>query len=104
MAQHYSTSVEFDIGESGENPIATLILDIDFTYTPGQPDKFWPWPGEPGYPAEVDIVRATFFNLIKTIRQPIPEAANAWLFSLLNKESLRQHMLDAVEDARAEYD
>lgn len=113
---HGNHSVEYDFGisasEGDHNPTLTFVLDIDYDYTPEQPVRLHPWPGEPGHGAEVDM-SADLFLLESTVRLPMPPEVKSWLLARIDLKQFVEEIIekelddreaarDAAEEARAE--
>jgi len=92
-------SVELELAEVDENPAATFVLDIEYTYSPGRPARLSPWPGEPPEGAELET-EADLFLLDGTKRIAIPAEAKAWLLRVIDPARYVNRILNqAAEEA-----
>ena len=82
-----SISVEYDVAEYDCNPICTLVLDIDYAYTPADRE----------HGAEVTM-RGRIWLLENAQRVELPAAVEAWL---LARVDLARYYERVVEDAQA---
>lgn len=53
MPHHSDTVVTVDLPDHED-----AELSVSYTFTPGRPDKLYPWPGEQGYGPEIEILKA----------------------------------------------
>jgi hypothetical protein len=93
MTQRGTITRVYEFTENGMDPSSTFTLEADYIYTPGQPDKLWPWPGEPGYGPEVEI-NARFVHATRTLTQ----AESDFLLSCIDLAELREHIIEEVTD------
>ena len=82
-----SISVEYDVAEYDCNPICTLVLDIDYAYTPADRE----------HGAEATM-RGRIWLLENAQRVELPAAVEAWL---LARVDLARYYERVVEDAQA---
>ena len=82
-----SISVEYDMAEVDCNPICTLVLDIDYVYTPADRE----------HGAEATM-SGRFWLLEKAQRVKLPAPVEAWL---LARVDLARYYDRVVEDAQA---
>jgi len=52
MPRHSDTTVTVDLPDHEDAELA-----VTYAFTPGRPDKLYPWPGEQGYGPEVAILK-----------------------------------------------
>ena len=107
MPHKDTLSIEYDVAEYGDNPICTLVLDIDYEFTPEQPARLNPPPGEPGCGAEADM-SGTFWLLVGTERVALPPPVQAWFQARVRMadyfDHVRVHAHEGMESMRDEAD
>lgn len=104
MTRSGSYSTEYEFSPEGENPLARFVLDIDYDFTPEQPVRLHPWPGEPGHGAEVEM-SADLFLLDGTQRIALPAEVKSWLLARIDLKQFVEPIIEQeVENAQSRAD
>lgn len=75
-----------------------VSVEIEFSYYPGAPARFTPWPGDPPEPADVDLIGVTALEGIKPrpLTAEEDDAFDAWWWSR-GEERAAEHAAESVE-------
>lgn len=49
-------TLKWEIEVSAGDDVVALPIEVYFSYYPGAPARFTPWPGDPPEPADVDLI------------------------------------------------